>query len=51
MHEMYAVTALPADKIKNQWDIFSSSPAVPAANEDLEIIAATKEENSCTFPS
>ena len=27
MHEMYAVTALPADKIKNQWDIFASSPA------------------------
>jgi branched-chain amino acid transport system substrate-binding protein len=51
MHEMYAVTALPADKIKNQWDIFASSPAVPAANEDLEVIAATKEENSCTFPS
>ena len=51
MHEMYTVTALPADKIKNQWDIFASSPAVPAANEDLEVIAATKEENSCTFPS
>src|SRR5216110_3141045 len=51
MHEMYAVTALPADKIKNQWDIFSSSPAVPGPTEDLEVIAATKEENSCTFPS
>ena len=49
MHEMYAVTALPADKIKNQWDIFTSSPAVPGPNEDLEVIAATKEENSCTF--
>ena len=51
MHEMYAVTALPADKIKNQWDIFTSSPAVPGPDEDLEVIAATKEENSCTFPS
>jgi branched-chain amino acid transport system substrate-binding protein len=51
MHEMYAVTALPADKITNQWDIFSSSPAVPGPNEDLEVIAATKEENSCTFPT
>ena len=51
MHEMYAVTALPADKIKNPWDIFTSSPAVPGPNEDLEVIAATKEENSCTFPS
>src|SRR5439155_383127 len=51
MHEMYAVTALPVDKIKNQWDIFSSSPAVPGPDEPLEAIAATKEENSCTFPS
>lgn len=50
MHEMYAVTALPADKIKNQWDIFASSPPVPGPDEDLEVIAATKEENSCTFP-
>src|SRR5215472_16768107 len=51
MHEMYAVTALPADKIKNQWDIFTSSPPVPGPNEDLEVIAETKEENSCTFPT
>jgi len=51
MHEMYAVTALPADKIKNQWDIFTSSPPVPGPDEDLEVIAATKEENSCTFPT
>lgn len=51
MHEMYAVKALPAAQIKNQWDIFSSSGPVPDPNEDLEVIAATKEENSCTFPS
>lgn len=51
MHEMYAITALPADKIKNQWDIFTSSGPVPGPNEDLEVIAATKEENSCTFPT
>ena len=49
MHEMYAVTAIPADKIKNQWDIFTSSAAVPGPDEPLEAIAATKEENSCTF--
>ena len=49
MHEMYAVTAIPADKIKNQWDIFTSSAPVPGPDEPLEAIAATKEENSCTF--
>ena len=51
MHEMYTVTALPADKIKNQWDIFTSGDPVPGPDESLEVIAATKEENSCTFPS
>ena len=51
MHEMYAVTALPADKIKNQWDIFTSSPAVPGPEEPLDVIASTAEENTCKFPS
>ena len=51
MHEMYTVTALPAAEVKNQWDIFKSSAAVPGANEDLEAIAATKEENECKFPA
>lgn len=49
MHEMYAVTALPADKIRNQWDIFSSSPPVPGPAEKLEAIASTPDEASCTF--
>ena len=49
MHEMYAVTALPAEQQKNQWDIFTSSPPVPGPDEDLEVIAATKDENACTF--
>ena len=51
MHEMYTVTALPAAQVKNQYDLFTSSPAVPGPGEDLEVIAATKEENSCTFPA
>lgn len=51
MHEMYAITALPADKIKNQWDIFTSSPPVPGPDEPLDVIAATPEENSCVFPA
>jgi len=47
MHEMYTVQALPAAQIKNQYDIFSSSPPVPGPSEPLEIIAATAEENEC----
>ena len=49
MHEMYAIEALQASEIKNQWDILRPSPRCPAPNEDLEAIAPTKEENACTF--
>lgn len=47
MHEMYTVQALPPAQIKNQYDIFKSSPPVPGPNESLELIAATAEENEC----
>jgi len=47
MHEMYTITALPAAQAKNQYDIFTSSAPVPGPNEDLEVIATTKEENVC----
>jgi branched-chain amino acid transport system substrate-binding protein len=45
--EMYAIEALPADQVKNQWDLFRDLGAVPAASEDLEIIAPTAEEAAC----
>ena len=51
MMEMYAVTALPADKVRNRWDIFSSPGPVPGPDESLEAIASTHEENACTFPA
>ena len=47
MHEMYTVQALAAKDIKNNYDIFSSSPPVPGPGESLEVIAATAEENEC----
>jgi branched-chain amino acid transport system substrate-binding protein len=47
MHEMYTVQALPPAQVKNQYDIFTSSPPVPGPNESLELIAATAEENEC----
>jgi branched-chain amino acid transport system substrate-binding protein len=51
MHEMYAVEALKAKDIKNQWDIYRPSDPVPGPNEPLEAIAATKEENVCNMPA
>jgi branched-chain amino acid transport system substrate-binding protein len=50
MHEMFTVAGRGASS-PNQWDIFNSSPAVPAANESLEVIGATAEENECKFPA
>jgi branched-chain amino acid transport system substrate-binding protein len=47
MHEMYAVEALKAKDLKNQWDIYRPSAPVPAAGEPLEAIAATEQENVC----
>lgn len=49
MHEMYTVTALPVEKIKNQWDIFTASDAVPGPDQPLEAISSTPEENGCKF--
>jgi len=47
MHEMYTVQALPANEVKNNYDIFRSSAPVPGPNESLEVIATTAEENEC----
>ncbi len=51
MMEMFAITALPAGQAKNAYDIFSASPALPAAGESLETMAAGPEENVCRFPA
>jgi branched-chain amino acid transport system substrate-binding protein len=47
MHEMYTVRAIPAAQLKNQWDIFTPSAAVPGPNESLEVIATQGDEIEC----
>jgi branched-chain amino acid transport system substrate-binding protein len=47
MQEMDTITALPVAEIKNDYDIFKAGAAVPEPNENLEVIAATPEENTC----
>lgn len=49
MMEMYAIEALPAAEIKNQWDVFKDLGAVPGTGEDLESIAPSAEEAACTM--
>jgi branched-chain amino acid transport system substrate-binding protein len=51
MHEMYAVEALKASELKNQWDIYKPVAPTPGPNEPLEAIAATPEENVCNMPA
>src|SRR5438270_1896775 len=51
MMEMYTIRFLPNDQVKNQWDLFATSPAVPTADASLETIAPTREQNNCTMPA
>jgi branched-chain amino acid transport system substrate-binding protein len=47
--EMYTIRPKPKGQQQDKWDILLLSDAVPGPNEDLEIIAPTREENACTF--
>jgi branched-chain amino acid transport system substrate-binding protein len=47
MHEMYTVKAIPAAQLKNDYDIFTSSPPVPGPNEPLDVIATVGDEIEC----
>jgi branched-chain amino acid transport system substrate-binding protein len=51
MQQMYTIRFLPAAEVKNQWDLFTMSAAVPADNQSLEVIAPTREDNNCTMPA
>lgn len=49
LQEMYVVAVKDKAKMKDKWDIFELVRAVPAANESLELIQPTKEENACAM--
>ena len=51
MQEMYTIRFKPAAEVKDKWDLFTVSAPVPAANQSLEVIAPTKEDNNCTMPA
>ena len=48
MFEMYTVKPA-AGKAANKWDVMETSAPVPAANESLEVLAPTQQENACKF--
>jgi branched-chain amino acid transport system substrate-binding protein len=49
LQEMYVVKVREKSTMKDKWDIFEIVRPVPAANESLELIQPTKEENACTM--
>src|SRR5450432_2395585 len=51
MQEMYTINFKPASEVKDKLDLFTLSAPVPAANQSLEVIAPTREDNACTMPA
>jgi len=49
VQEAYTLTVKDKGRAKDKWDFLALGAAVPAANEPLEVINPTKEQNPCTL--
>lgn len=49
LQEVYAVTALPESEVKNEWDIFTTSGPLPAADQPLEVLIQDAVGGTCSF--
>jgi len=49
MQEAYPFAPKPKGQAKDKWDLMALGPAVPGANQSLESIAPTKQENPCNL--
>ncbi len=49
LQEMYVVKVKDKKDARDKWDIFEIVEPVPKANEPLELIQPTKQENPCTL--
>ena len=49
IQEAYPFTVKPKGQAKDQWDLIALGQAIPAANEPLEVINPTKEQNPCSL--
>lgn len=49
MQEAYPFTVKPKGKAKDKWDILALGAAVPAANQPLELLAPSKDQNACVL--
>jgi len=49
IQEAYTFSPKPKGEAKDKWDLITLGPAVPDANEPLEVLNPTKEQNPCTL--
>ncbi|MGP0093370.1 MAG: ABC transporter substrate-binding protein [Xanthobacteraceae bacterium] len=49
MQEAYPFTVKPKGQAKDKWDFLALGAAVPGADESLEAIATTKDQNTCVM--
>ena len=49
VQEAYPFTVKEKGKARDKWDFLALGTAIPAANEPLEVINPTREQNPCTF--
>jgi branched-chain amino acid transport system substrate-binding protein len=49
LQEMFVVRVKDPAEAKDRWDIFDIVEAVPTADQPLELIQPSREENPCTF--
>jgi len=49
MQEAYPFTVKAKGKAKDKWDFLALGPAVPGANESLEVLATKREQNTCSM--
>ena len=47
MQEAYPFTVKAKGQAKDKWDFLALGAAVPGANESLEVLAPTREQNPC----
>ena len=49
VQEAYTFSPKPKGEAKDKWDLITLGAAVPAANEPMEVLNPTKEQNPCTL--
>ncbi len=49
VQEAYTFSPKPKGEAKDKWDLITLGAAVPGANEPLEVINPTKEQNPCSL--